>query len=893
MSLRYDPQVPPWQVQLFGGLRLTRGEQVITRFRTRATDSVFAYLALHLGKPILRDKLIDLIWPDAEEESGRQNLRTALTSIRQVLGPEAIEATRMTVRLMPEHVTTDVEAFRKSKDPRLCQGRLLDGMHDEWILTFALDFEEEYIQAVFGAIDRLPPAEGIVLGTEALKRDPSRLDLRAKLRQLGIAPTQRAAPFVVTSFIGRERELREIDKLLESHRLVTLTGLGGSGKTRLAGELWLRNQPDAWFIPLADLNDARDIPEAIREGLRLPSSPTRSALEQVTAELGQEDGLLILDNFEHVISGASVVNYLLAQCPNLRIVATSQLILGQAGEVEFPVGPLGLSTLGTGTLSESMVLFEERARAVLPSFSVTNDNLDAVEELCKRLDGFPLALEIAAAKSRVFAPAEMLAQLEDRFDFLSGNKERYSKRHGSLRTALDWSFDRLSEADQLLLTQLSIFRGGFTLDAAMKVCQSDADHRIGGQIETLLVHSWLERLSGSEQTRFRLLESIREYGSELLPPRQREALEEAHANYYLNLAIACANASFTPAEPGMHRLAEADIHNLDAAWAWIRIHEAEKALHFVQGLNWYWILKGQAAIGESRVEGALNGISEEPRLALGNAYHGYGNFLLFQGRFQESEPWFLKGYEVASAIGDELLQGLALCQIAQVHAQLGQHQLARQVANESLSYLVKSGNDNWIGAGYVILALTENRSGDAERAREMGIQAVKYCRKGGYPWGLASALNELAMACHLAQDLSAALEFQAESIAIKRESRAPRSLALSLADQSATLLAVGEVDQAASAIKESVHILVSLGDTSGYPRLYGTAGEIFLVRGDHEMAAVALGAMLQLAEGRSLTYTEQIADASLRKRLGSHSARVIERSRLRPLESIVEEIMAL
>ena len=140
MSLRYDPQVPPWQVQLFGGLRITRGEQIITRFRTRATDSIFAYLALHLGKPIQRDKLIDLIWPDAEGESGRQNLRTALTSIRQALGPEAIEATRMTVRLMPEHVTTDVEAFRKSKDPRLCQGRLLEGMHDEWILPFALAF---------------------------------------------------------------------------------------------------------------------------------------------------------------------------------------------------------------------------------------------------------------------------------------------------------------------------------------------------------------------------------------------------------------------------------------------------------------------------------------------------------------------------------------------------------------------------------------------------------------------------------------------------------------------------------------------------------------------------------------------------------------------------------
>jgi predicted ATPase len=271
--------------------------------------------------------------------------------------------------------------------------------------------------------------------------------------------------------VGRERELRELDTLLTSHRLITLTGLGGSGKTRLAAELWKRHQPDAWFISLSDLNDPSSIPEAIRQGLRLPSSANRPALEHVADELGSEQGILILDNFEHLINGSPLVGELLKRCHKLRIVVTSQLVLGLPDEVEYAVGPLGLATLGSGTLSESMVLFEERCRAVVPSFSVTNENLQSVEELCRRLDGFPLALEIAAAKSRVFAPSEMLAQLEDRFTFLTRRHADQHNRHRSLHTALDWSFDRLSEPDQQLLTELSVFRGGFTLDAVGRICE--------------------------------------------------------------------------------------------------------------------------------------------------------------------------------------------------------------------------------------------------------------------------------------------------------------------------------------------------------------------------------------------------------------------------------------
>lgn len=848
-----------WDVQLFGGLRIQSGDRVVTRFRTRSVDGIFAYLALHLGQDIRREKLIDLGWPGSEPLQGQQNLRTALTSIRSTLDPEVIEADRATVRLNPNLFEVDAVTFRRNRDVSIYAGRLLEGLDGPWVLPLALEFEELYVQLIIERLSNLEHGEAVKLGQEALKRHPGSVALRAKLRELdqGLPSSGvRAAPYQVSSFVGRESELGELARLIESNRLITLTGLGGSGKTRLAAELWNRNRPDAWFITLAELSDASFIGEAIRQGLRLPPSARLRGLEQVVDALERESGLLILDNYEHLLDGVSVVETLLASCPGLRIVTTSRVGLGLEGEIEFQVGPLELTPGQEGSLSESAQLFEARAQAVVPGFRVTEVNAKSVEELCARLDGFPLSLEFAAAKSRIFSPAEMLKQLNDRFEFLAHTGHGQGRRKTSLLDALDWSFDRLAEADQLLLCKLSIFEGGFTLDAAEKVCGSSPS---GTQIETLSTAAWVERAPGSGTTRFRLLESVREYGSALLKPRDRTDIGKRHAEYYLGIARKCMEASFMPDEPIHHAYVREDIHNIDAAWLWLREHDPERALWIVCGLNWYWILSGLAHIGEARVKDAIQHVDPGPREIFAQAHHHCGNFIMFQGRFAEAEAWFRKAHGLFEAVGDKLFLGLAACQIGRVLTELGKFDEAATYVDLAIQRLLEVGDDNWICAGYTIRSLVANRVGDSQTAIEGGLQGEAYGRRGGYRWGLASCLNELAMAYHLAGDFRTSIAHQLESIAIKREQGALPSLALSLADLTSTYLSAGQVEEAKRAGRDCAAVLLGLNDHEHHARFFATVAELLWISGKRELAPMALAIMVDVTSTREVSASESEA----------------------------------
>jgi predicted ATPase/DNA-binding SARP family transcriptional activator len=377
-------------------------------------------------------------------------------------------------------------------------------------------------------------------------------------------------------------------------RLLTLTGLGGSGKTRLALEVAERLRTPfhgaVWFIPLQDLTDARLIPDKLLDVLRLPRSPQIEPIEQAAAFLSRQPSLLLLDNFEHLVEhGAPLVQTLLEQTPALTCLVTSRQRLNLAGEQEFPVAPLPVPTTAPDKTDPSdppnpsdptdpalliqcpsVALFLDRAQATRPDFQLTRTNAAAVMGVCARLEGLPLALELAAARIGALAPAQILERLSQRFDLLATTRRGAAPRHRSLRAALEWSYQLLSPELQRFFARLSVFQGGWTLEAVEAVCDEPNALQY---LEQLRECTLVQAAEAGGEMWFRLLETLREYGAEQLGSEEREAVAHRHASYYLAVAERADQVAW------FERL-ERELDNLRAALAWLegsrRIQEARR-----------------------------------------------------------------------------------------------------------------------------------------------------------------------------------------------------------------------------------------------------------------------------------------------------------------------------
>jgi len=454
------------------------------------------------------------------------------------------------------------------------------------------------------------------------------------------APSLRL-PMQFTRFFGREEEIARLQELVNGERaddhsrLITLTGPGGSGKTRLAIEC-VRQAASVragavWFVPLADLIDARLIPAAIL-GTLCPNTSTRSeALEEVVAALANRPTLLILDNFEHLVeSGAALVKTLLECVPTLTCLVTSRQRLGLEGEQEFPVAPLPTpSAPGTPErLLEfaSVQLFVDRAQLTRPDFQVTARNAADVAALCDRLEGIPLAIELAAPWIQSLTPAQILSRIERRFDLLVSRRRDIGPRHVTLRAALEWSYRLLSPELQRFFARLSVFRGGWTLETAEAVCGNAEVWEYGSQAPTqppshtstphllarLQAHSLVVAEEAEGGMRYRLLETLREYANEQLSAAERERLARRHAAYYLELAenTKAKGAGAEQAE-GLARLEE-EHDNFRAALEWALASEPEIALRLTVALWRFWYVRGYLNEGRRWLEEALSRSEDGP-----------------------------------------------------------------------------------------------------------------------------------------------------------------------------------------------------------------------------------------------------------------------------------------
>jgi predicted ATPase len=528
-----------WEIQLLGGLRASRGSVVLARFPSRAVAALLARLALEPRRRHAREELIDLLWPDADLEVGRNRLRQALSTLRRLLEPpdlapgSVLDADRLTVALSADAVRCDAVEFQRLlgegavADALLhYRGELLPGFIDEWV-------DEERLRLT--ALHERARAR-LAHSTDANLAAATPAHGHATLP----AGADRNLPSYASVFFGREDDRRRVDDALRAHRLVTLAGLGGFGKTRLAVECArvAGGFDTVAFVPLAECTSAGLVGDRVRSALRMEAAP-EDPLTQVCAFLGDRDVLLVLDNFEHLADeGARVVAELLERLPRLRLLVTSRRVLDVADEHVVRLDPLPVPDAWMEAASvaanPSVALFVDRARGARADFGLTEQNRAAVVRLCQALEGLPLAIEIAASRVRAYSPAEMGEALAARFDLLTRQGHRSSRhgRHASLHATIEWSWNLLTPQEQAFFSSLCVFRGDWTAAAVEAVCDT-CDAR--GRLEALVVDSLLRAdVADAGATRFSMLDTLREFAQERIGANGA-LLRARHRAYFLRI----------------------------------------------------------------------------------------------------------------------------------------------------------------------------------------------------------------------------------------------------------------------------------------------------------------------------------------------------------------------
>jgi predicted ATPase/class 3 adenylate cyclase/DNA-binding XRE family transcriptional regulator len=628
-------------------------------------------------------------------------------------------------------------------------------------------------------------------------------------------------PIQPTTLIGREQELAAIHAILHRAdvRLLTLTGPGGIGKTRLALQIAAEALDDfaqgAYVVNLAPISDPALVVATIAQTFGVKESGSRPLLESLKDELRKQQVLLLLDNFEQVLTAAPQIAELLAGCPKLKLLITSREVLHIYGEHEFAVPPLALPNrhqlppLDRLTQYDAVRLFIARARAVNADFAVTNASAPAVAQICYRLDGLPLAIELAAARIKLFSPQALLARLQHRLALLTGGARDLPARHQTIRGAIDWSYNLLDPAEQALFARLSVFVGGCTLEAAETVCGADATLalEVADGVASLLDKSLLRLHAGAEgEPRFLMLETIREYALERLAARgEGEVLRERHFAHYLALAEA--------AEPHLHgaeqivwaeRL-EVEHDNLRAALAWAHEHGAadgssiagaDAELRLAGALFWFWDLRDYSSEGRRWLEGALARSSGSARTALrATALYGAGGLAANLSDFVAVRAKLAESVAIWREVGDK--RGLALA-------------------------LSSSTSLGWA-------TLKEGRVADA---RALIAEGVALWREIGDKWGLAWALWALSAAVRREAPTSAR-PIAEESMALFREVGDRCGLIFPLWQLATVARVEGDHPRAAALIEESLALGRELGAKTLIFMALQSLGEVMQDQGDY------------------------------------------------------------
>jgi predicted ATPase/class 3 adenylate cyclase len=652
-------------------------------------------------------------------------------------------------------------------------------------------------------------------------------------------------PVLPTPLVGRQRELTELGELLEGEaRLVTLTGPGGTGKSRLAlqasAEAVDSFADGVFLVGLAPITDSELVLPAIARTLAVREQPGEPIEQTLARFLSERTLLLLLDNFEQVIGSAPTVAGLLAEAPNARLLVTSREPLRVPGEQEFPLEPLPVpgpaAHLDAARLSEfdAVALFIERALAVQPEFAVTNENAPAVAEICVRLDGLPLAIELAAARLRVLSPQALLARLDERLKLLTGGARGAPERQQTLRATIDWSYRLLSEPEQRLFARLGVFVGGCRIEQAEAV--ADPDGTLGIELldglQGLVEKSLLRRRDDSDgEPRFWMLETIREFALDALAG-ELLAIRRVHAFAVLALAESCKSRERGPEEAAAYAVFEAEHPNLRAAFNWAAEHEETDLLVRL------WI--------------------------------ALGLFLLQRGHVREGKEYSQTVLTVAP-VGDldPAVQVDVLGWAFWAHEFLGEHRRAEELARERVGAAEQTGDAGLLSRAASSLAACIGSKGDTEEALRLELEAVAHARRSTQDGLLSAALGGLASVYEDLRDYEAARDACAEALSIDRR----------LGNLSG--VAHGETNLGA--------VLMLLGDFDGARRLFSTALPVLHEHGSKEATGWTLHgfAVLALRAGKIERATRLCAAyQTLHERIGFVPRAAVQELAQRQIEPI-------
>lgn len=623
-------------------------------------------------------------------------------------------------------------------------------------------------------------------------------------------------PASLTSFIGREKEQAEVITLIDKHRLVTLTGSGGVGKTRFAisaGGQLLENYPDGvWWIELASLNNSLLLPQTIAASFGLKSQSGITHINLLVNFLRAKSILLILDNCEHLLDGcAHLTDTLLKNCPDLKILVTSREPLGAMGEARYRIPSLGMpdpqGQLDSLKNIESIRLFEERAQLIQFDFSLTPDNAESIAQICRRLNGIPLAIELAAAKVGMLSPAQIAGQLEESLNLLTGGFRTALPRHQTLRASLDWSWNLLSKNEQKLMRQLSVFTGGWTLEAAQSICDGNVSDLLHSLVTKSLITA---KRATHDNIRYAFHETIRQYAQEKLEEGEEgKVVRGRHLDFFLAIALRFEQEVHGSQISDWTQIVRAELDNLHKAMKWAgESGRVQSGLRLGFALHYYWLNQG---------------------------YWGLGRELL---------EWLLAHPEAAR---HPIARANALNLAGDLATQQGDLKAAQFLLEESIAIALEIGEAGKASLGWARMLLGQSlMNNDKTRARHELDQSVILLREAGESWRFAIALLVRGHLAISEGDMTDAHNFFSESLAVLQNIGDTWTAALPTMSLGQIFYYRGEYASATTNFQQALELSRAIGDKIYSPEALGYLGSIAVFQKDNEKAVIYFGECLSM-----------------------------------------------